>query len=374
MLNRFSGFAGICLGLLAWMVVGLAVPAHASPMVDAYKQYQAALGKGDLLAADASGEKAWQLAEAAKNDKYIAILAYNLAELRAEYEPGKDALTPAKRAAELVGATDGALPSEKTTLLVAVLEWRKAPTGQNIKQVDAALTAFTKAGIPSDFASFEAYGLLQAHDLGKQRWEKALANGQQAISAYQAAQLKHADTLAEIYLSNGIALVKMAQWEAKNRQLYSGQAMQYFDLVVKQLAPIDYQNIPHTYLVEEAWQALADIMRERPADNDPMPEFRKNAISRPDKCEDFDFNRKPPRYPARAAERGLSGGVSVVYDLDENGRTTNIRIGAATTGKAFDRKVRNWVKTMRANNVKGQDIPVSCRTNQVTTVGFALSN
>lgn len=359
---------------LAFLCLILPASASASPLMDAYKDYQDAMEKGDWPVADAAGETAWKFAEDANNEKYIAILAYNLAELRLQHEPEKDALTPAKRAAGLADKTEGALPSEKTGLLVAVLERMKAPTAQNTDTLSAALTAFSNTNVPPDVASFVAYEQMQAYALDKERWENALEAGKQAISIYQSAQLNNPDLLTDIYLSNGIALVKMAQWQSSNRQLYTGQALQYFDTVVKQLAPMDFKNIPQTYLIEEAWRAFADIMHKKPKGKVPMPEFRKNAISRPDSCPEFEFNRKPPRYPARAAERGLSGGVSVVYDLDENGTTTNIRIGASTTGKAFDRTVRKWVQTTRARNIKGQDVPLACRANWVTYVGFSLSD
>lgn len=360
------------LSLVLWIVavLGFAAPASASPMVDAYKEYLRELAANDIAGADASGAKALQLAEEAGDQKYTAILAYNLAKLRARYEPGKDAMTPAKRAAELAGQSEGALPVQKANLLLAALQRRNSDTPETIKALKEAYDSYEKAGLEPGLASYVALEKLIGDYSQEANWIKAAESGEALVKSYEAIGLKNDRLLASIHIATGMAYLR------KQRDDGYEPAYNHFKDAEEALADRHYPDVPQEYYQAKAWamasRSLMDIAGIR-SHRIPKVSYRDIYMQGDQQvsCPKLEWDKEPkPTFPANAYKRGYVGSAVLIYDIKDDGSIANIRVGAEVPNEKYGERA---VLAMERANVKNAgDMPEQCRTNRELSFSFTF--
>lgn len=79
-----------------------------------------------------------------------------------------------------------------------------------------------------------------------------------------------------------------------------------------------------------------------------------------------------PVYPADAKARGIEGLVTVVYDIEANGRVTNLSVVSSEPAEVFDQAALNAVSQWKFNPRKVDGDPIASRRQQ-STVTFRLT-
>lgn len=347
-----------------------AVPAFASPMVDAYKQYLAELAKNDIPAADAAGEKALQLAEEAGDAKTIPVLAYNLAKLRVRYEPGMDALPLAARAVQLAGQSGGALPVVKARLLQAALERRQSSDAKVVRNLKEAYENYEKAGLEPGLASYVALEKLIGDYSQEGNWIKAAESGEGLIKSYEAIDLLNKRLLASIHIATGMAYLR------KRRDDSYEPAYNHFKDAEEVLSHMKYPNVPPEYYQGMAWASAARSMMDVAGiRTHRIPKLSYRDVyfqdEAPVHCPKVEWDTEPkPTFPATALARGYVGSAVLIYDVKPDGRVENVRVGAEVPNDKFAKRA---VQALEKGQVKhAANLPQQCRQNREMTFSFTI--
>jgi TonB family protein len=337
----------------------------ASPMITAYKAYLAALGKGDLLSADAQGEIAWREAEKAKNIKYAAVLAYNLAELRMRYLPGMDAVTPAKRAYELAKSTpDSALNVTDAHILSALTTMIKKPTKPTTRALSKSLQQLKDGQYEPNYPIFRAhYELMRAAD-ARGELKTAMQESKAAQATYVSANMDDPVALASVKILYASELLTYTHFKKME------EASTEFQAALDLLGPQPF-NKP-SYLAQNirVWEMVANAVHKQNGEPDKKLSLNvPDMIGRPENCPKVQWiKRDAPKYPHVEAVRGYFGAALLHYSLDENGQLHDITVSAEVPQRQFGRLAAQTMKTWRAKPLKG--VPVACLVHREVPFTF----
>lgn len=353
--------------ILLFGTLGVAIPVSASPVDDAFHAYQAAMAAGNVAEADQQANKAWQLAEEADDPKNAGLLAFYLAKLRARYEPGMDALTPARRAVELAGQTDGALPEQQAALLLAALNVRQDPGDANMAALKSAYAAYEAAELPPGLASYMAEEKLLADYSQAGNWYKASDIGEAMLKSYDAIGASDGSLLASIHIATGVAYMRQRRDES------FPPAYDHFQAAVE--ASKNDRNA--VFAQGLAWgnvaRALMDIAGIR-THRIPKKSYRDIYYEDigPTDCPAVEWSKQPnPVFPGIARARGYVGSTILIYDIKPDGTLDNVRIGAEVPEKKFGEASLRAMDKAQVKNAA--DLSETCRTNQVLSISFTLN-
>lgn len=329
----------------------------ASPMIQAYKAYLAALDQGDVVTADQEGEKAWKAAEEANNKKYSAILAYNLAELRLRYLPHTDVKTPAKRSYELTKQADNpGLAVQSAQLIMALSAFMDKPNKNTRRSLKWAIKAFDAAQLEPSYPMFRSHFELMKEASYNQDWRTTRDEAKAALGAYQDLQMNEPTALASVKLFDASAVLIQSDFKEIREAEEDLQAI--FDA----LGPQRYDRPNKLFLAAWAWGQAAKAMqysrhtsKGRILDTSLPPE-----TGRPETCQPINWIKKEkPKYPPKMLKKGYVGAAIVQYSLGQDGVPKEVNLVAEVPMTKFGNYAADAVREWRATPMPG--VPSACR-------------
>lgn len=330
----------------------------ASPMITAYKAYLAALDRGDVIAADREGEKAWQEAEKTNNTKYSAILAYNLAELRVRYLPAKDAVAPAKRALALSKATtDAALAPEEAQILSALTKLVTRPSRKTARAMRRALNVVQPGQY--NYPIFRAHYELMREADSRREMKTVIQEAKTSQEIYKTLDMGEPETLASIKVFNASAILVYSNYNEMQA------AQKEFQAGLNTLGPQRYDRINPLVLNIEIWSTIANVVNEHKKGEKQTSmtlDFPK-IVGRPEACPKVEWiNQAIPNFPRLKIPRGFVGASVIQYSLGEDGIPYDVKIAAQLPVSQFGQIVAMAVTKWRAKPLTG--VPTACRENR----------
>ncbi|MCF6292595.1 MAG: energy transducer TonB [Robiginitomaculum sp.] len=345
----------------------------ASPMVEAFKEYQAALGVGDIRKADEAGERAWKLATQAGKSKTEAVLAYNLAELRLRYLPDADALTPARRVAEI--KTSGvavSISQEDVDIVYAVSLYRDNASRINLQKLVKVAQRYKKLKNPASYPMYLANLDLLADAVSKKNWKLVHSLSIDTQKSFQDNQITNDGLLIDL------KLMQIGAFVAYNRRHN-----------IKDYQPIfqDIHKILHKYpqdvyevrrLKHGAWfSAINGIFRSKISTQRNLMELAHDEHmeheQEPEICPEFNWEqRNKPKYPRKLLEKGHIGSAVINYSLTSEGTTYDVSVAIEVPSNVFGEYAVEAIKEWR---VKYDSKPsAACLAiPKRTTVTYAIS-
>lgn len=327
MLHRISG--------LIFFTFCLATPAFAlqETVQSAYERYNEALAANDFAAADAAAETAWRLSEeSAGPSKQTAVLAYNLAWMRALRGNFGEALEPAERAYKLA----------------------KDYPDAGVNPMDAALVVGVSRAKNRDSYEFlhgtleQAYGGSQADPdllgLGyKTMAENALAEGDfLQAAAYAREGLKAGGEALSQPTRLDLLLLRAS---ALTISRYPIQAAEVFQQASEYLDPQPLGDWNSRALHLRAWSAvnralLTTYQEQLSLSDDEIAEmtgmFYEETVPEICRTYDLEWERELPDYPRDMLRKGGFGAAVMEYDIDAAGRVVDARIVYSVPDSAYD--------------------------------------
>ncbi len=342
----------------------------ASPMVEAYKAYLAALERGDIISADREGNKAWKAAEEANNERYSAILAYNLAELRVRYLPDADASKPAKRAYNLTRtSSDAALALQNAQVLMALTSFMNKPQKNTRRTLNRALNAFELAGLEMNYPVFRSHFELMRDASNQKYWKLTRKEAKAANAAYQLLEMNEAPTLASIKLFNASAILIQSDF----REIE--EAKKELQTIIDLTEPAREGPLNPVVSYAIAWGMAAQSMQNsRGVSKKKLINIDTSILnSRPENCPNVKWiSRKEPEYPKNLAKKGYNGAALIQFTLGEDGIPTDVKVAAEVPMPMFGKFAAQVVPSWRAEPLPG--VPLKCRNFIHTPFLFQMAH
>jgi len=344
----------------------------ASTMVEAFKEYQAALKTGDIIKADEAGERAWKLAAQAGKSKTEAVLAYNLAELRLRYLPNADALTPARRMAEIkASGVAVSVEQEKIAIALALSEYKQNKSGENLRLLKQAVKSYKTSELPATYSLFSAEMDLIRNAIEKGQWKQVNGLSIGAQQSYQENGLSDTNLLIDLKFLQIASIVKFDMRRKANR--YQQIFQDIYDL--RALLPED--EPVESYYKFQAWLGAVNAYldsRSRRSGKLVKLVYRDADETKSDLCPEFVWDRSDlPEYPHKQLEKEYVGAAVIVYNLNQDGETENVSIGYEVPSELFGKyatiAVEKWHGHFVSNPSK------ECLTKlKFVAVSFKLSS
>jgi len=382
-MRKFSGLWCLARGALAIAAVlfvstgSFSANAQPGDYAAEYKAYNDAIAKGDNAAASSHAHAAWQAAEEKLGDhKTTAVLAYNYGQY-VLFDDTAAALPALERAKALQDAGVAALPVADLDVFLAYAAFKasgeKKQAGEKLR---ATLEARDAGDHPPNFESASIWLHMALHELNKKKYEDAKVSAARAEASINAALPGEYQSRAQAIIIGGAALLlprprELATIDAAHtefdraRRLFPIQKdIDSFDPVLAQVMAWD--TATHAVLISDVSESIAKETMEKWPEGNPIFE---NEID-PDECAG-DWSQRPhPNYPTRANSWGYIGGVTVGFNIGEDGRVRDARILAEVPGSVFGKFVlkamRRWIRERPLDPRPG------CTTNLINSFAFMM--
>ncbi|MBL4618453.1 MAG: energy transducer TonB [Robiginitomaculum sp.] len=290
------------------------------------------------------------MAEEAGKTKTAAVLAYNLAELRLRYLPDADAITPARRVAEIKeSGVEIAIDQEDIDILLSLSEYLQKESGLNLKLLTRAVKNYKTSEKVATYSVFIAQMNLITNAINRNKWQGVNGLSIDAQKSFQENELSDTNLLLDLKFLQIASLITFdKEFKAKTYQ-------PVFQDIYNLLKPGPFNKVGDRYLKFRAWigtvnsylsQGLQkrgeviELIYRDPAD--PYVANQHDGL-----CPDFIWDKKaPPKYPSLQLERGYIGSAVIIFNLNEYGEPKKVSVGAEVPSKQFGvyavRAVKNW--------------------------------
>lgn len=361
--------------------------ATVEPVVRHFRDYRAALERGDLTAAEAAASAALAASESARGAR-TAVLALNLANLRLELGSPYDALPPARTAHTLATAsTDAGIDPVAAALtlgraelaagdaagtprLLAALSAAEANTALAPDVYNAAVALGTSALDSRDYASARVAWATAAR-LARATDEPELSRARALTGEGAAIFLAHSDRSAA-----QPAALSMQDAQAANDAFATAQRL---------MLPVAFVAVPGdtlssgqlAYAQAMAWQT-ALLAKVESDDGEPlqptafgreMPAFDADALCKVRTIRDGGALA----YPPEALDRYGVGAVVLHVGLEADGSATSRTIAAAippgVLADAVEKASADWLVEKDPRSSPGCRMPSSAYVNVRFTLG-----
>lgn len=322
---------------IAWL--GLAKPAFADPMTDAYNAYSAAFAAKDFIAAERHGRLALEAAEA-KGSRQRALLAYNLGYVLAELERYPEAKAAAERALEHIAAG-----AQGDARLARLLQARAALRADE-KEADVSLAALLEEiGAPTEELAEEIY--LAGMALGiKGRAEDSLKRARVGFAAALAAGSPELGVISEvrrILALIGLGSVELMLRKYQDSSIHLNEAL----VMAAPLAPESVGPEPTAgetlYATALAWRRALHVFVSSIGHGrvEEMPDIERQFLpSKLPSCARVLAKMPEIKFPSKPRNRGQVGAVVVRLGVDDDGKVTAAKLVATVpVSQGFDTAV-----------------------------------
>jgi TonB family protein len=385
---RRSALASVGVALWASFAALACVPAYAETAnadpIPAYRAYEAAVSAGKYVEAADHAYQAWQRAEAkwGSSNPGTGGLAFNAAWSAALISKGTDRLDAARRAVELVNASNNAYRLEEAQFLLAYAQFLSYPVADRHKEfkplADAALAV---EGTWGDFLIAEALVQAARFSAGPGRGKTTVELAERALSA-----LTRVDPNGSV--NKAIALLARGQGRLFMRNDHEEAIADFIEARVVYGAmrrddDPSWGNLAAWEIAARALLQTADGSRmttgtritrktRRPFD---LTDDQKRLIYGEQQflCEGLEIKRvsgRPIFYPAGAARDNIVAGVIVHTDIKPDGSTQNVRllgqVPAGQFGANAVAAVQNWKYEIPTG------IDPKCLSDREVSVRFVL--
>lgn len=195
--------------------------------------------------------------------------------------------------------------------------------------------------------------------------------------ADQPATTKSPDQQAAQHIKAGAEYFASIKNDPGQVQSSLQKARTEFAKAMKAYPAFDYQHIPQGYLDARAWYNAVNYYHEVrfPGKNADEAKWRKDdglvatGPTRPASCP-AELNWARQDYKPGAELVTGFGSVLVVYDVANDGTTTNVRVGATAPEPKYGDVAVDVVKQWKVKDAA--QLPEACRTNLMAKLNYAI--
>lgn len=346
------------------ILIASAGPAGSQTVGEAYARYNDALAAGNYAEADTAAYQAWSLSDTPETvSKQTAILAYNLAWLRALRGEFSKAEAPAQRAAELaVEHPDSGVDPRNARMILQMAAFAE-------DEDDEALAEAVGRAVRSPQADLELIGLAYSQ-LSKAEFLDA--DHREALKYAEAGLEVGGDAISKATWLN-LMVMKGASQILDRKPVDGAKTLGEAEPV---LGPQTPGELDYHYIAMRAWQRVAVAMIEsdttlrRDQSETESWDVMNLTPDEPPECEESEWDsRVLPQFPHAVARRGGYGVVTIGYDLSKEGRVVNPEVLYALPRERFEDVILESMEHWKMNIA---NLPESCLSNQVVDFTFVL--
>ena len=311
-------------------------PNDGAALKEAYAAYNAAMQKKDLAAADVAGEAAWRAGEAVQaSPDQLAVLAFNLTQVRLDQMRYVEAIEPARRANELAKGGAKSIDLYASQLMLGEALTAKDVSAAN-KEVTAAIQGAQAAGSNQRSYIYSAARALGRAAMKDKKWKIAQDSWTAAFDNVNPSGDNADAWRGEAMMARGVSLI----YQSKDDQSYEAlvQAQTLLNRYAAESETDEVTLAQNMYAQAVGWR-LAVLGRLKSGSNarrtfaqPPQPPVNPRLAPR---CELWVKPEPNISYPNEALQDFGVGGVVMRFWTNDKGEVTARKVLASIPNESF---------------------------------------